>query len=105
MGGRLMGGGSKAAALSTERRLSSAQKHQCSKAAALYIPRYMMHVYNQMRVRSPDACGTTRRHQRIQACAESHGSNDHVGSERCNIAKTPNQLCAQSAQQHRSEGA
>ena len=61
-----------------------------------------------MRVHSPDVCGTTREHQCVQACAESHRlerSNDHEGSERCNIAKSPNQLCAQSAQQHRSERA
>ena len=36
-----------------------------------------------MRVHSLDACGTTRGHQRIQACAESHRlerSNDYEGS-------------------------
>ncbi len=27
-----------------------------------------------MRVLSPDACGATRRHQRIHACAECHGA-------------------------------
>ncbi len=31
-------------------------------------------VFNHMRVLSPDACGATRRHQRIHACAECHGA-------------------------------
>ena len=45
-----------------------------------------------MRVHSPDACGTTWGHQRIQECTESHRlerSNNHKGSEHCNIAKSP----------------
>ncbi len=56
-------------------------------SAALYVRRYS--VFNHMRVLSPDACGATRRYQRIHACAECHGpecSNDHKGRGLCNIA-------------------
>ncbi len=44
-------------------------------SAALYVHRYVMTpVFNYMRVLSPDACGATRRHQRIHACAECRGA-------------------------------
>ncbi len=45
-------------------------------SAALYVHRYVHDdpIYNHMRVLSPDACGATRRHQRIHACAKCHGA-------------------------------
>ncbi len=58
-----------------------------------------------MRVLSPDACGSTRRHQRIHACAECHGArvlkrpqgtralqycNEHPLALRTECSTTPN---------------
>ncbi len=47
-------------------------------------------VFNHMRVLSPDACGATRRHQRIHACAEYHVGQSAQTTTRdaglCNIA-------------------
>ncbi len=61
-----------------------------------------------MRVLSPDACGATRRHQRIHACVECHGARvvkRPQGTRAFAILRMNTQyLCAQSAQQHLSEG-
>ena len=59
-------------------------------SAALYIPRDMItRIYPHESV-SPDACGTTRQHQRTEAFAESlmwqERSEDQERSELCNIA-------------------
>ncbi len=50
--------------------VSAFTPHQCS-----FVRAYIRDdpVFNHMRVLSPDACGATRRHQRIHTCAEYHG--------------------------------
>ncbi len=76
--------------------------HQCSFVCAKICDNS---VFNHMRVLSPDACGSTRRHQRIHACAECHGArvlkrpqgtralqycNEHPLALRTECSTTPN---------------